>query len=465
MPYDNYRWLKEAEIKNLIERLESGGKSFMGEDEESSLLEVDLEYPPWLHKSHSSFPLAAVNKEINFEDLSPFSQDVVEELTGSRRHKAKKLTATMETREKYLCHVRNLQFYLENGLKLTKVHRVMGFRQKSWMRGYIEKCTEMRAKSLTKAESNVWKGLVNSVFGKMIENSEKRMDVHFVTSAKEAAKRFSDPTLTAATICSPELVVCLHKKKKIYLSQSFAVGAAILELSKLKMLERYYYNIKPRFPGRVSMLMSDTDSLLCLIGVSSVREAMERMVDFMDTSNYPPEDNLFNKASKNCLNKMKNETPGDIITAFAAARAKSYCLQTAKGKTHRRAKGVKKVFGNFLKFEDFVKVIETVCRLRLSQHNLLSKDHVVKLVKQDRSAFSSLEDKRYWLCNLHSVPYGSILALLFKRNRKCPFCEDLEYVFDYFEEDDRSFEEDKERIESEWYSDYYDLLEKTLFNM
>ena len=38
-----------------------------------------------------------------------------------------KLVLTLEDKEKYVTHYRNLQFYLRQGMRLKKVHRVLEF--------------------------------------------------------------------------------------------------------------------------------------------------------------------------------------------------------------------------------------------------------------------------------------------------------------------------------------------------
>lgn len=44
-------------------------------------------------------------------------------------------------------HYRNLQTFLELGLELTRVHRVLGFKQAAYLRPYIELCTALRQAS------------------------------------------------------------------------------------------------------------------------------------------------------------------------------------------------------------------------------------------------------------------------------------------------------------------------------
>ena len=44
----------------------------------------------------------------------------------------------------YIVHIRSLKQALNHGLKLKKVHRVIQFNQKAWLKAYIDMSTELR---------------------------------------------------------------------------------------------------------------------------------------------------------------------------------------------------------------------------------------------------------------------------------------------------------------------------------
>jgi hypothetical protein len=48
-------------------------------------------------------------------------------LNVNYHEKQTRLIPYLGNRTKYMVHLRNLQFYLQNGMKLSKVHRVMTF--------------------------------------------------------------------------------------------------------------------------------------------------------------------------------------------------------------------------------------------------------------------------------------------------------------------------------------------------
>ncbi len=122
-------------------------------------MEVGLEYPKELHDLHSEYPLAPEQLQIN---------------------KVNKLVPNLHDKKKYVLHHENLKLYLRLGLRLTKIHRGVTFVEQTFMKPYIDLNTELRKKGTTDFESDFYKLMNNSVFGKTMENVRNRINIKFL---------------------------------------------------------------------------------------------------------------------------------------------------------------------------------------------------------------------------------------------------------------------------------------------
>ena len=105
--------------------------------------EVDLEYPRELHDLHNDYPLAPEKVEIGQNMLSKYCSDIADEY-GIKIGGVNKLVPNLRNKEKYVVHYRNLQLYLSLGMKLTKVYRILKFKQSDWLKKYINFNTDKR---------------------------------------------------------------------------------------------------------------------------------------------------------------------------------------------------------------------------------------------------------------------------------------------------------------------------------
>ena len=92
-------------------------------------------------------------------------------------------------KKNYVVHYRNLKFYLQQGLVITKIHRVLAFKQSPWLKTYIDFNTQMRAISPSTFAKDFYIIMNNSVFGKTQENLRNRVNVEVVTKRAVGVKR------------------------------------------------------------------------------------------------------------------------------------------------------------------------------------------------------------------------------------------------------------------------------------
>ena len=61
--------------------------------------------------------------------------------------KVEKLVANLHDKTEYLILIGNLKQALNHGLVLKKVHRIIKYKQKAWLRSYIDMNTDLRKKA------------------------------------------------------------------------------------------------------------------------------------------------------------------------------------------------------------------------------------------------------------------------------------------------------------------------------
>ena len=94
----------------------------------------------------------------------------------------KQLIPNLDNITFYVVHYRNLQLYLSLGMKLTKIHRVLKFKQSHWMKKYIDFNTKKRMNATNDFEKDFFKLMINSVYGKTMKNLRKRINVRLVNN-------------------------------------------------------------------------------------------------------------------------------------------------------------------------------------------------------------------------------------------------------------------------------------------
>ena len=113
---------------------------------------------------------------------------------GSTLSKEEKINLDLNKKERYVIHCRLLQYYLKQGIKITKVHRVISCHEDNWLGKYIEQSTNQRIKSKTNFESELWKLMNNSFYWKTLENIKTEHTSLYMLIMKEHKNQFQNQT-------------------------------------------------------------------------------------------------------------------------------------------------------------------------------------------------------------------------------------------------------------------------------
>ena len=105
---------------------------------------------------------------------------------------------------------------------MTKINRVLKFKQSEWMKKYVNFNTERNTNAANSFEKDYFKLMINSVYGKTMENVWKVICARLVNNEKAFLKYTRGPTLIAHKIFGKnyagihEIKPALTLKKPIY---------------------------------------------------------------------------------------------------------------------------------------------------------------------------------------------------------------------------------------------------------
>ena len=162
LPTGNFKWMTDKEISKIdLGKYKKDGKKGL-------IQELDQEYPQELHDLYNDYPVAPEKVKVSNGMLSGYCKKIAEKYKISIGL-VSKLIPTLRDKKEYVLHYRNLQLYLDLGLKIKKIHRALKFDQSLWLNQYIDFNTEKRKDAKNSFKKDFFKLMNNSVFGKTME--------------------------------------------------------------------------------------------------------------------------------------------------------------------------------------------------------------------------------------------------------------------------------------------------------
>ena len=221
----------------------------------------------------------------------------------------------LHNKKKYVVHIKSLKQALNNGLKLKRVHRIIEFSQKAWLKPYIDMNTELRKLAKDDFEKDLLKLMNNTVFGKTMENIRKHRGINLVTIDRKRNKLVSDPNYHTINYISEDLSIIEMNKTRVKMNKPIYLGLSILDISKILMYGFWYDYMKPKYGNRVKLCYMDTDSFIMSIKTNDFYKDISIDVNKrFDTSNYEINRPLPTGKNKKVIGLMKDELGGKIIT-------------------------------------------------------------------------------------------------------------------------------------------------------
>ena len=232
LPYNGFKWLSKEGINrfniySFPENSKGNGLHSIG-----YILEVDLEYCKELHDIHNDYRLCPEHSSVSYQMLSNYCNYIVDKY-GIKIGGVKKLIPNLYDKVKYPVHYKNLKYYLSLGMKLVKIHRILKFNLKNWLKVFTDFSTEKRRLSNDEFNNNLYKLFNNCIYGKSIENAREKINVKMINYKKKYEKIVNKPNFMPQKIIDKSLVSLHCRRKILTLNKPIHVGFCILELSKL----------------------------------------------------------------------------------------------------------------------------------------------------------------------------------------------------------------------------------------
>jgi hypothetical protein len=361
-------------------------------------------YPQELRDRDSCYPLAPENIDVTKEMLSPAALAVLGDRPFST---GRRLVPHLGPRLNYVVFGHTLHYYLSRGLRITKVHKVIYFKQSAWLKQWITLNTDLRR--VAKAAGNefrtdLFKMMNNSVFGKTMEDVRGHIRTVVVYNSQVLLKHVAKPSFRHFIELSAECCIVVLGVDEVKLDKPIYTGGAVLDLSK-ELMYQHWARIKDVFGPAVKLAMTDTDSLVIDIEHPHHNELLKLLQPFLDCSVYAECHVLYDPSNEGVVGTLKDEYPSDRILTRCNPSAKVYMLTTSLHEL-RKCKGISKAVIPTLTLEDFMAASSGTRQTHVEFKRLRSINHTMFLQGVRKVALTGFDCKRFWLESGESLPYG-----------------------------------------------------------
>ena len=236
----------------------------------------------------------------------------------------KKFILDLLPKKNYKVYYKNLEYYLKLSLKVIKVHRILTFDEKPFLKEYIDLNTELRKQS----KKDLFKLMNNVIFGKSMENVLNRSNIKLINNDPEKfLELMKQPNFQNAYQISNRLALVESKPIKTVFNKPIYMGDVILETSKLHMYEFWYDYLKEKYNDKIQLIYTDTDSFVIEVETDDIYKDMLEDSHLYDFSDYPKDHPNYSLKNKKVYGIFKDDLNAKIITEFTADKPKMYSYE------------------------------------------------------------------------------------------------------------------------------------------
>ena len=443
--FEKLNFPEEYELEQIVEDL----LQIPDDNENGFFIECDLEYPAEIKEKTKNFPFCPYQRKADPNLFSGYMNNI----NQPNYKPTSKLMCDVTNKSKYMIHYRMFKFYLNQGMKVTKIHTIYKFKQSPWLGKYIDHNTQKRTVAKTNFEKDLYKLMNNAFFGKTMENVRDRTNLEFIDHSQidQIIKRQSKLSFKGIMDHYSKFSVYKFDKEKTVFDKPIYLGFTVLELSKLLMYEFYYNKLQPYWKQSIQLHYMDTDSFILSFDTNhqELINFLQQNKDEFDFSELHPSDELYDPINKKVIGIMKIETsPVLVLDTFTALRSKSYSFSYNNNNNIQKAKqkGIQKA----PKCEHYKNSLFNSETSSSTNISIRSNLHNLTVQKQNKLALNPFDDKRLYINPIQSLPWDKHTQ---KGDCPCIYC--LKLIGLYYKEltinDNNTKKTDEEIYFNVWY--------------
>lgn len=386
------------------------------------ILCVDLKYAPEIKKWTQDIPLVAERSQLVESQLTRLHHDVLQNSNLSGGAGVKRVLITQNDKKDVLLHEKTLLFYLEMGMKLTRINFVIQFRHKRWLSPFVDLNLQIKQSTSNPLIKKLAKDAINYWYGSFMSANQQLRTI-YCTSAKKVGRLVSKSGFADAKILNANSAMIHMSGKTRLFDKNLLVAFTIMDLARLHFY-RLAYQIKATFGPRLYVLASEIDAL-----VAEYRDEhgdfiqkMKELSSIFDFSKLPTDHPCYSTLNAGKSGVFRWEPV--LLKEYIKLSSKTYAMRCLCSVCMSREdqygneicfecrnKGDHSVLkGNIAEdvtFDTYRKSLYNECKVVKEYYCIGNEDERRALIKRNISVLACVDTKRVWSQdNLTSKPYG-----------------------------------------------------------
>ena len=270
------QWIADRDKKENENYVPTENMPARSQGDTGYIIEIDFHYPEETHKINNDLPAGLDTMKV--DKISSFNANhYVGEIP------TKKLIAHLGEHNNFVCHYMEAQEIIRQGGVVTKIHKVLQFRQEAFVREYVILNNNRRKEATSKKDEfgkNFFKLMNNSCHGQMMMNEREFKHGEFFSGTKK---------IRGQTVSKRKLAISDAKYLDHYdldnkntfvirdqmntITKPLACGVSILGISKAYMISMWYKLVDKFGSDNIFLIFTDTYSLVFGLKGKTYKEA------------------------------------------------------------------------------------------------------------------------------------------------------------------------------------------------